>query len=72
VRRPLHRVRPVLVDNRDGNMLASAIKTYLPALRSEGGAPSKRGSLFVGTEVSTCLVLHGTVLRGLAGNHPRR
>lgn len=72
MRRPLDRLRPVLVDNRHGNALASVIKTYRPALRSEGGAPSKRRSLFVGTELSTGLVLHGAVLLGLANNHRLR
>jgi hypothetical protein len=60
------------VDNRDGNTLARAIKTHLPALRSEGGAPFNCRSLFVDTEVSAGFVLHGTVLRGLANNHRLR
>jgi len=72
VRRPLDPVRPVLVDNRDGNTLASSIKTHLPAMRSEGGAPSNCRSLFVGAEVSKGLVLRATVLRGLANNHRLR
>lgn len=63
VRRPLDPVRPVFVNNRNGDTLGRVIKTYLPALRSEGGAPSNCRSLFVGAEVSTGLVLHATVLR---------
>jgi len=72
VRRPLDRARPIFVDNCDGNALASVLKTYFPTLRSEGGAPATCRSLFVGSEVRTGLVLHGTVLRGLANSHPLR
>ena len=72
MRRPLDRVRPVLVDNRDGNTLASVLKSYLPALRIEGGAPSTCRSLFVGTEVNTGLALHATALRGLANDQRLR
>ena len=72
MRRSLDRARPIFVDNLGGNALASVLKTYFPTLRSEGGAPSICRSLFVGAEVSTGLVLHGTVLRGLANMHPLR
>lgn len=34
-------VRPVFVDNRDGNTLARAITTYLAALRRAGRAPTE-------------------------------
>lgn len=63
MRRPFHPFRPLFVDNRDEDTLARVIKTHLPALRSEGGAPSNCRSLFVGAEVSNGLALHATALR---------
>lgn len=68
MRRHLDPVRPVFIDNRDGDTPVRVIKTHLPALRSGGGASSNWRSVFVSAEVSEGLVLHAIVLRALANN----